>query len=334
MATLSFTSVPSSFSYDDTTPAWVSPFSGIGVFSTSPSASVTFTSLTVSGIPSGAQVRFNTGSSTLTLGGFTFSVSLSGDTATITKTSGSGTVPRGNWQTALNDLQLDATSAFSIANGNYALTIGGTPSAGNTVTTSSETFAVTCFCAGTLISTPGGTTAVESLKAGDLVLTADGGAAPVRWLGRQAVSTVFGDTLRVLPIRIKAGALADNVPARDLLVSPEHALLIEGVLILAGALVNGASIVRETEVAEVIDYYHVELDSHTLLLAEGAPAESFVDNVDRFRFDNWSEYEALYPEGKTVAEMTYPRAKSRRQVPDAIRQRLADRAGAPADAVA
>ncbi len=94
-------------------------------------------------------------------------------------------------------------------------------------------------------------------------------------------------------------------------------------LIQAGALVNGSSIVREARVPETFTYYHVELDDHSLILAENTPAETFVDNVDRLGFDNWPEYEALYPEGRSVTEMPYPRAKACRQVPRAIRERLA-----------
>ena len=70
---------------------------------------------------------------------------------------------------------------------------------------------------------------------------------------------------------------------------------------------------RETNVPMTYTYYHVELDDHALLLAEGVPAETFVDNVDRMGFDNWQEHEALYPGGKPVAEMAYPRAKAHRQ---------------------
>jgi hypothetical protein len=183
-----------------------------------------------------------------------------------------------------------------------------------------------CFAPGTHIRTPVGEVPVETLKRGDLVLTTEGRAVPVRWIGRQTVSKRFGDPLRVLPIRIRAGALAENVPCRDLLVTPDHALLVDDVLVQAGALVNGTSIVREYNVPERVTYYHVELDDHSLLLAENTPAETFVDNVDRLAFDNWAEHEALYPNGKPIVEMPYPRAKAHRQVPQAIKRQLEARA--------
>ncbi len=182
-----------------------------------------------------------------------------------------------------------------------------------------------CFMAGTQVRTPEGEVAIETLRRGNLVLTAEGAAKPVTWLGRQTVSTVFADPLRILPIRIRAGALADNVPARDLLVSPDHALRVEDILVQAGALVNGTSITRETDVPQVFVYYHVELDDHSLILAENVPAETFVDNVDRMNFDNWAEHEALYPAGKPIVEMAYPRAKAFRQVPRRIREDIAAR---------
>ena len=183
-----------------------------------------------------------------------------------------------------------------------------------------------CFCRGTLILTERGEVEVEALKPGDLVLTAAGEAKPINWIGRQTVSKRFADPLRAYPIRVRAGALADNTPSRDLFVSPDHALLVGGVMANASALVNGTSITREQTIPDTFIYYHVELDDHSLILAEGAPAETFVDNVDRMRFDNWDEFLALYPEGKTVTELPYPRAKSHRQVPVSVRVALAERA--------
>lgn len=182
---------------------------------------------------------------------------------------------------------------------------------------------VNCFMPGTLIATPGGGQAVETLGIGDAVLTAEGVAAPVLWIGRHTVSTRFADPLRALPIRVRQGALGDGLPVRDLLLSPRHALLVDGVLVEAGALVNGTSIVRAHDVPEVFTYYHVELADHALILAEGTPAETFVDNASREAFDNWEEHEALFPEGHPVMEMAYPRAQSARQVPASMRRRLA-----------
>ncbi|MCB8882676.1 Hint domain-containing protein [Acidisoma cellulosilytica] len=178
-----------------------------------------------------------------------------------------------------------------------------------------------CYYPGTRIGIPHGEMAVEDLSIGDTVQTVDGPAMAVRWIGRNTVSTRFGDPLRILPIRIRAGALGEGLPRRDLLVSPEHGLLVDDILIQAGALVNGVSITRESQVPETFVYYHVELAEHALILAEGTAAESFVDNVHRMAFDNWSEHEALYGQAP-IAEMARPRAQSHRQVPANTRIRL------------
>jgi hypothetical protein len=178
-----------------------------------------------------------------------------------------------------------------------------------------------CFYPGTRIATPDGDVAVEDLRAGDAVLTANG-EMPVRWIGRSEVATRFADKLRSLPVRIKAGALGGGLPLRDLLVSPDHALFLDDVLVHASALVDGVNILRDYDVPEVFSYYHVELASHELLLAEGSWAESFVDNVERMHFHNWDEREAP---AEAIVEMAYPRAKSVRQLPAALRARLARR---------
>jgi hypothetical protein len=190
----------------------------------------------------------------------------------------------------------------------------------------------TCYCAGTLILTERGEIAVEDLAMGDVVFTADGGRQPIRWIGHRKIRThggryLFADPLLVGPIRIRAGALAENLPRRDLCVSPEHAILIGSILVQAGALVNDLSIVREDALPEVLTYYHIELAEHALLLAEGVAAESFVDNVNRLSFDNGAEREALVG-APCIAEMPYPRAQSHRQVPLAIHAALMNRARA------
>jgi Hint domain len=182
--------------------------------------------------------------------------------------------------------------------------------------------ALACFLEGSRVATPGGQTPVEDLKQGDLVVTASGASASVRWVGRSTISQQFADPIRVRPVRIMAGALGENLPVRDLLVSPGHALLIDDILIHAGALVNGTSIMRDTATPMVFCYYHVELDKHDVLLAEGVPAESFLDGIEDMGFDNIAERTAP---AAAVAEMALPRAKSSRQVPQATRDRLAAR---------
>jgi hypothetical protein len=176
-----------------------------------------------------------------------------------------------------------------------------------------------CFCAGTRIATPNGEAAVEALQVGDLVRLADGRALPVRWLGRQTVASRFTDPVRAWPVRVRAGALGGNLPMRDLVVSPGHALLLDGLLVQAGALVNGTTIVREAKVPETFTYWHVELGEHAILLAEGAAAESFLETVQEMPFDN----EAARPAAAVpVAELPYPRVKAQRQLPAALRRRL------------
>lgn len=182
-----------------------------------------------------------------------------------------------------------------------------------------------CFYPGTSLQTPTGAIAVEEIKPGMLLATASGEAKPVRWLGRSEASTRFADPLRVLPIRIKAHALGAGLPARDLLVSPDHAIFLHGLLIQAAALVNGGTIIRESDVPEHFTYYHVELATHELLMAEGVPAESFVDNVDRMHFSNWSERDGLI-QPEPIVEMPYARVKSRRQLPPVITRHLAEQA--------
>lgn len=145
------------------------------------------------------------------------------------------------------------------------------------------TMVTPCYRAGTRLRTTSGEVAVENLAPGDQLISADGTEVPVKWIGWRHVTVAMAQERKsVLPIRIARDALDDGVPQRDLFVSPDHALYLSGVLIPASALVNGATIVQE-EVDEVT-YYHVECDEHTVLLAEGAPAESFLEWYDNRAF--------------------------------------------------
>lgn len=238
----------------------------------------------------------------------------------------SGYVLMHSWYDVGNQLSYDPVGSLcsdSADEGDYGGNANGSTSSPGTWAST-----IACYCRGTRILTQNGEVAIEALEIGDRVITASGEAKPIRWIGLRSVASRFADPLRCWPVRIKAGALGDNVPSRDLRLSPDHALLVGDVLIQAGALVNGASILRETQAPDRFTYYHVELDDHELIFAENTPAETFVDNIDRMGFDNWTEYEALYPEGKRIEEMPYPRAKAHRQVPMRVKSLLAERASA------
>lgn len=180
-----------------------------------------------------------------------------------------------------------------------------------------------CFAAGTEIATADGVALVEELKIGDMVRTLDGRDVAVKWVGRQSVSTKFGPAERLTPIKVAAGALGENTPSKDLIVTADHALLIGDTLCAAGALVNGTTIARTNDLGETFTVYHVETAEHEVILANGVAAETFIDNVARTAFDNFAEFDALYGDVAEMKELDYPRAMTARQVPAAIKAALA-----------
>lgn len=193
------------------------------------------------------------------------------------------------------------------------------PTAGDTATGNFTT----CFGAGTLIQTADGVCPVENLAIGDLVPTSSGQIVPVRWIGRQSRSK-FVSRHHIQPVLIRAGALGNGLPHTDLTVTGEHGMLIDGLLINASALVNGSTIdwVPLDDLPETVTYYHVETENHDVILANGAPAETFVDYVGRQAFDNYQEYLDLYGAERIIPEIPQPRISSQRLLPDAIRQKL------------
>jgi len=185
-----------------------------------------------------------------------------------------------------------------------------------------------CFAAGTMIATPKGETAVETLAIGDMLTDARGNTVAVKWIGRQTVSTRFGPAERLMPVRFAAGSLGEGVPHTDLTVTADHGMLVDGVICHAGALVNGTTITRVSfaEMGETYTVYHIETEEHEIILANGARAETFIDNVSRRVFDNYAEFEALYGDVPEMEELPYPRAMSVRQVPERIKAKRAGKA--------
>ncbi|MFM9271154.1 Hint domain-containing protein [Halomonas elongata] len=180
-----------------------------------------------------------------------------------------------------------------------------------------------CFAAGTMIATPDGEVAVETLSIGDLVMTAGGEQVPVKWIGRQTISRLTGSGNHA-PVRIRESALAAGIPHQDLVLTASHGVIVDDLVINAGALVNHDTIdyVPSTELPDAVTYYHIETDSHEVILANGTAAETYIDYVDRQAFDNYAEYVALYGIETRVVEMPRHRISSRRLLPLALRARL------------
>ena len=164
-----------------------------------------------------------------------------------------------------------------------------------------------CYAAGTRILTPTGERVIESLLQGDIVLTLSDGelkAQPVKWLGHRRISLAAHPRPEtVAPIRIERDAIADGIPHRDLLVSPDHAIFVDGMLICARQLLNGTTIRQERD-NWAVHYYHVELDEHAILLAEGLPAESYLDTGNKGFFANSGAPLVLHPD--LTDETDYP----------------------------
>ncbi|MBN8968924.1 MAG: Hint domain-containing protein [Rhizobiales bacterium] len=154
-----------------------------------------------------------------------------------------------------------------------------------------------CFAQGTLIRTADGETPVEDLAVGAFVMTTNG-ARPVKWIGRQVMSRNGSACWHpsVVPVRVSRFAIDDQTPQRDLYLSQEHCLLIDGALIPVKYLVNGCSIAfdEDAKSSETIAYFCVELDTHEAVFAEGAAAETFRHWGGRLTWDNLEDYRELY----------------------------------------
>ncbi len=183
-----------------------------------------------------------------------------------------------------------------------------------------------CYCAGTLIATECGEVVVEDLKIGYRLVTRSGALRQIKWVGRRSYGGRFiAGNKDILPVCIKAGSLADNVPCRDLWISPHHAMYIDGLLIEARHLVNGTSIVQ-AEHADTVSYFHVELETHDVIVAEGALSESYLDEDNRGMFQNAEEYETLFSGvAEFAAQYCAPRVDDGYEL-EAVRRRIARRA--------
>jgi Hint domain len=231
----------------------------------------------------------NAGPSTTTPTNF---IDLAGEVLTING-GGTGTTTTGS-VTLSNGDTLALSGITGLGSAGWAANAVSDGSGGTEVLLSSV-----CYAAGTRILTVQGDKLIEDIAKDDMVITlvADKHVPqPVKWVGQRRINIAAHPRPEtVAPIRIQHHAIAGNMPHRDLLLSPDHAIFIDGKLICARQLVNGTTIRQETGLASV-EYFHVELDAHAILLADGLPAESYLNTGNRHFFTNSHEPVLLHPD--------------------------------------
>lgn len=195
-----------------------------------------------------------------------------------------------------------ATGSLLQTTANTAIVTVNNDTDGTLVLADDEVF---CFAAGTLIQTENGMVAVENLRVDDMIMTRDNGLQPIRWIGSVRLGArALTANPKLLPIRICAGALGQNMPERDLLVSPQHRVLVRSkvamkmfgameVLVAAKQLLQLDGIDIATDVAEV-EYYHFLFDNHEVVNSNGAATESLLTGTEALRSVGPAAREEIY----------------------------------------
>lgn len=186
-----------------------------------------------------------------------------------------------------------------------------------------------CFTTGTMIATATGQRPIEALQRGDRVVTRDNGLQVIRWIGRRTLSAWdLARAPHLRPVRVRAGALGDGLPERDMLLSPNHRLLFvedcpEGereVFVAAGSLVGEPGIERAEDGA--IDYIHILCDRHEVLLSDGTWTESFQPGdhtLAALGADQKRELLEIFPElGKAAGVTAFAAARRTTHRPGAM----------------
>ncbi len=200
----------------------------------------------------------------------------------------------GDWASNVADDLFDSTATEGVANIVSATDLRVMNVLGYAV-------AAACYAAGTRILRSDGEVRVEDLAVGDIVRTRFGGLVPIKWIGHRRIDCRRHPAQeQVWPVRVVAGAFGAGQPTRDLLLSPDHAVAVGDALIPIKLLVNGASIRREPGWRR-IHYFHIELDRHDIVFADGLPAESYLDTGNRGMFSNATVPLELHPRLDDVA---------------------------------
>lgn len=195
---------------------------------------------------------------------------------------------------------------------------------------------VPCFVAGTMIDTATGPVAVEQVRPGDLVMTADRGLQAVRWVGlRRFSARAIAATPELRPIRIAAGALGEGLPRADLLVSPQHRVLVRSriaqkmfgtieVLVAAKQLLRLDGIDIVNGLTDLV-YVHLMLDQHEVIFANGAASETLYIGAEAMRMVSptaLKEILAIFPD---LADPDFALPAARPLIPGRAARRMAHR---------
>ncbi|MEH3119664.1 MAG: Hint domain-containing protein [Methylorubrum populi] len=277
--------------------------SSTGLFTNTPIAGPQYTGTSLT---SGAQEITVTGA--IDLPGST--VTIDANTANLVGTGLTGTylgfsLPQGAvepiYYFSVTGGNLQTPVAISVTNGTIS-TLNVASSVDTSAVTAPDSPTIVCFVTGTKIGTNRGEIAVEDLQVGDMAVTASGALRPITWIGSREIEAGRGSLpFHQQPVRVQAGAFGQSLPTRDLFLSPGHPVLVGadadnegGVLVPVMCLINGTTITREPRTG--VTYWHVELDSHDILLAEGLPAESYIDGGDRAFFAQASDHALHNPD--------------------------------------
>lgn len=211
------------------------------------------------------------------------------------------------------------------ANGSGPLTVTSDGSA-----LSIEAVGAVCFLPGTLLRAPEGDVAVEDVQVGDTLLTFESGKPvrqPVIWVGSRQGQVRPGLPLDEAgwPVRVRQDALAEGVPSKDLLITPEHCLYWNGQFVPVRMLVNGESIFYDQSLRTYV-YYHVETADHAVIMADGALTESYLDTGNRSGFQQEGSVVRLPGLARCWADHAAAPLMTARDVVEPLHQQLAQRA--------
>ena len=226
--------------------------------------------------------------------------------------------------TTTSNSQVTRTGNFVASDPNWFAGTGSYASLIDETVTSTVISTAACYARGTRLLARRGEIAIEALRIGDQLAVASGGFRPVVWIGERRLDLRrHPRPHEVRPVRVIAQAFGAGLPRCDLWLSPGHNIAFEGALIPISALVNGASIMQERR--DSIEYWHVELDAHDVILAEGLPAESYLDCGNRTAFENGGAFLEAHPDFKPKhwAETCLPMAEGRER--DVVRAHLRSR---------